>query len=180
MKAFLVIFGIMLTIVAGAALFVWSGIYNAAATDPHWGITYKILEETRDRSVIAHSKNIVAPSLNDPKQEQNGAGHYQGACRLCHSAPGHSRSDFAKGLYPYPPRLTSKDAQEWKDEELFWIMKNGLKMTGMPAFGVTLEDEQLWATVAFLRRLPKLKAEEYNALVSSGSSDQEDQEDSGN
>jgi len=171
MKTPLILLGTIMVIIAGVAVFVWSGIYNVAATQPHWDITYEFLEEVRDRSIAAHSRDVAAPSLSDPKLELVGAAHYHHTCRLCHGAPGYLRLEFSMGLYPAPPQLNSEEVQRWKNEELFWITKNGLKMTGMPAFGLTGGDEELWATVVFLRRLPKLKAEEYDAMVKSGSSE---------
>jgi hypothetical protein len=170
MRTFLIALGTVAVIIAGAAVFVWSGIYNMAATEPHWDITYNILEVARDRSISVHSKGLVAPSLSDPKLELIGASHFHHTCRLCHGAPGHPRSEFSVGLYPSPPSLVSDEVRERNDAGLFWILKNGIKMTGMPAFGVTDDDEELWGTVALLRRLPKLKAEEYNELVKAGSS----------
>lgn len=174
MKTFLAVLGIIVVFVIGAAVFVWSGAYNIAATDPHWSVTFEIIEKMRDRSIVVHSRSIIAPSVNDPKPAQDGAEHYHHACRLCHGAPGYSRSGFAKGLYPFPPQLTSDEAREWKNEELFWIIKNGLKMTGMPSFGVTHRDEELWETVAFLRRLPKMKEDEYEGMIKSDSTEEDD------
>jgi len=86
-------------------------------------------------------------------------------CFGCHGAPGHELSEIAQGLNPKPPKLDAEDVQAGSDAELYWVVKNGLRMTGMPAFGPTHEDKELWSIVAFLRRLPKLKPQEYDAMV---------------
>jgi mono/diheme cytochrome c family protein len=165
MKCILIVFVVVLVLVAGSAAFIWSGAYNVSARVPHLGITLRLLETIRDLSIAAHSKGIHVPSLKDREYIELGLHHFHPMCRLCHGAPGYPREEFAQGLYPAPPDLTSDQVQGWKDAELYWIVDNGLKMTGMPAFGVTHSEKEMWAVVAFLRRLPNLKAEEYNALL---------------
>jgi len=161
--AFILFFGL---VGAGVVGFIWSGTYNVAANDPHWEITFKVLEQVRDRSIAAHSKGIVTPPLNDPKLVHEAFEHFHGMCRACHGAPGAPRNEFAMGLYPSPPDLASEDVQkELKDEELFWIIENGLKMTGMPSFGYTHENRELWGIVAFLRQLAHLSPEQYQSMV---------------
>ena len=156
----------MLMIVAGIAVFVLSGFYNVSAMVPHWSVTFNVLEEIRDQSVSYHSKGIVAPSLKDPKMEEAGFHHFHETCRLCHGAPGIAQDEFAKGLYPDPPDLASPDLQqEMNDAKIFWIIKNGLKMTGMPSFGVTHSDQEIWDIVAFVDRLSTLKPDIYKTMV---------------
>jgi hypothetical protein len=84
-------------------------------------------------------------------------------CVACHGAPGKERDEVGRGLMPQPPAL-AKTAPTWSNGELFWILKHGVKMTGMPAFGPTHSDERLWSMVAFLRRLPNLTPEQYYQL----------------
>ena len=157
MKSFfvgvLVVLGCL--IVGGGALVV-SGGYNVAADVPHWKVTLLLLEAVKDRSIAVHSKGITVPPLDEESLIQAGFPHFHGTCRLCHGGPGYPREEFAEGLYPEPPYLSSPDLQrELGDRELYWIVKNGLKMTGMPAFGKTHSEDQLWGIVAFLRRLPR-------------------------
>jgi mono/diheme cytochrome c family protein len=85
-------------------------------------------------------------------------------CVQCHSAPGKEPTMVGKGLNPPPPKL-SDAAQRWSRAELFWIVKNGIKMTGMPAFGPTHSDEELWLVVAFLQRLPNISPEEFKEMA---------------
>ena len=147
--------------------FIWSGVYNIAATKPHSNLTTWLLAKGRDRSIAFHSKEITLPPMTDPKFIDVGFHHYHPMCRLCHGAPGYSPAEFADGLYPRPPLLLSEDLQRRPDAELYWIIRNGIKMTGMPSFGMTHDSEELLALLAFLRRVPGLTAEEYGTMVKS-------------
>ena len=170
MKAFF--WGILTLIIIGiigGAIFIWSGFYNVAADVPHYQLTFWILDAARERSVEVHSQGITPPSLKDQKLINLGFPHFHETCQLCHGAPGISRTEFAEGLYPNPPSLRSNDVQgDLSDAELFWVVKHGLKMTGMPSFGETHTEEQIWGIIAFLRRLPELTPEDYQAMVKSG------------
>jgi mono/diheme cytochrome c family protein len=96
---------------------------------------------------------------------RTGGLHYkEEGCVDCHGGPGISRAEFAKSMQPEPPDLT-KAAATLDDAELYWIMQNGLKMTGMPAFGPTHNQEELWAMVAFTRRLPEMSQSEYEKIT---------------
>jgi mono/diheme cytochrome c family protein len=107
--------------------------------------------------------------------EDAGFHHFHDTCRICHGAPGIASSEFAQGLYPRPPDLASSDLhREMNDPKIFWIIKNGLKMTGMPSFGVTHSDQELWDMVAFIDRLSTLQPDQYNAIVKEA--DQRDEE----
>ena len=151
--------------IVGVTAFVFSGIYNVSAMVPHWLITIEIMEKARDQSISYHSKGIVAPLLNVSKMEEAGFNHFQDTCRLCHNAPGIAQDEFAQELYPTPPDLASSDLnQEMNDAEIFWIIKNGLKMTGMPSFGVTHSDQEIWDIVAFVDRLPSLQPDQYKTI----------------
>jgi mono/diheme cytochrome c family protein len=166
MKVIIGVLGTLAFLITIASIFIWSGVYNVAADEPHWKITHEILEIARDRSIIRYSSAIEAPLLNDPKLLQAGFDHYHNVCRLCHGAPGYARNDFAKGLYPFPPDLSSEHLQhEWKDAQLFWIAKHGLKMTGMPAIGETHDDEDIWGIIAFVRGLPRMSPNAYTELI---------------
>jgi hypothetical protein len=161
--ALLVIFGCVL--VAGA-VFVWSGTYNVAADVPHWKLTFLLLEAVRERSIAVHSEGIKVPSLNNEGLVDASLPLFHDMCRLCDGAPGYQREEFAQGLYPNPPVLSSHEVQrENGDRALYWIVKNGLKMTGMPSFGKTHSEKRLWGIVAFLRRLPSLDPTTYKGMV---------------
>lgn len=167
MKAFFLgVVAVIILIILGGAAFVFSGVYNVAAVVPHYKVTFWILDEARDRSVAYRSRNIDPPSLKHERLVSIGFPHFHEMCRLCHGAPGFHRLELAEGLYPNPPSLDSDDVQrDLSNAKLFWIVKNGFKMTGMPAFGKTHTEKQLWGIVAFLRRLPNLTPNEYAAMV---------------
>lgn len=158
---------VMMVLVMAAFGFVYSGLYNVAATDPHWGIVYKVLETVRVRSVMAHARGIEVPSnLKDEATVVMGTDHFAAHCAVCHGAPGVPRGDIAHGLYPPPPDLAQSVAQ-LTPSELFWVVKNGLKMTGMPSWK-DHSDAELWSTVAFMLRLPGMTEEEYGKLIMAG------------
>lgn len=143
-------------------IFIYSGIYNISAMVPHNRLTLKVINALKDNSIEHHSKDIIAPALTDSSMIKTGFAHYKEMCVDCHGAPGISRDETGLGLYPKPPDL-SRSAKEMPSSELFWITKNGIKMTGMPAFGKTHKDDKIWAIVAFLEKLPGMTKEQYKA-----------------
>jgi mono/diheme cytochrome c family protein len=150
-------------LISGAGA-VYSGIYDIGATAPHWRITQWILETVRVRSIKVHAAGITAPpGLDDPARIPMGTEHFAAHCAVCHGAPGVPKGDIAQGLYPQPPDLAVTEGA-YSDGELFWILKHGIKMTGMPAWG-DHSDGELWATVAFLRKLPGMTEQDYAKLV---------------
>ena len=151
-------------LIVGAAGFIYSGAYNVAATEPHWGAVSRLLETVRVRSIKARAADIAAPAnLDDQATLVMGTNHFAAHCAMCHSAPGVPKGDIAHGLYPAPPDLKAA-AQFYTPGELFWIVKNGLKMTGMPSWK-DHSDEELWSTVAFIRKLPTMTEEDYAKLI---------------
>jgi mono/diheme cytochrome c family protein len=150
-------------LIAGAVI-VYSGVYDIGATAPHWRITHWVMETARMRSIKAHASGITVPSgLDDPAKIPVGTEHFAAHCAVCHGAPGVPKGDIARGLYPQPPDL-AVTASGYSDGELFWILKHGIKMTGMPAWA-DHSDEEVWATVAFLRKLPGITEQDYARLV---------------
>jgi mono/diheme cytochrome c family protein len=129
----------------GGIVFIYSGAYDVAATVPHNPIVAWVLDTTMVESVRAHARSIQAPALDQPQVVESGAGHYHDDCEICHGGPGVTQSELARGLLPSPPDL-GEAAQEWTAAQLFWIVKHGVKMTGMPAWGPTHTDQELWAT----------------------------------
>jgi len=165
--------GALLALVAAVlVVIIYSGIYNIAADVTHTQPVYWLLEELRDRSVAARAKDIVIPKdLDEPKRISAGAGQYAEMCSGCHLAPGMKRTEINRGLYPRPPDL--RQESDLTPAEQFWIIKHGVKMTGMAAWGITHDDELLWDVVAFLRKLPELTADQYQALVKSAPTHEE-------
>ncbi len=145
-----------------AFLAIVSGAYNVAATVPHTELERIILNSTMLYSVRAHAGKQLRQSWSED-QIRSGFKDYDGMCIVCHSAPGKKRGYISKGLHPQPPNL-AEAVEKWSSAELFWIIKNGVKMTGMPAFGPTHEDEQIWNIVGFVQRLPRTSAQEFEAM----------------
>jgi mono/diheme cytochrome c family protein len=146
----------------GAFLVIVSGAYNVAATAPHTELERVILNSTMRYSVRAHAGKELREAWSED-QVRKGFKDYDDMCIVCHGAPGKERSYINKGLRPGPPNL-AETSERWSSAELFWIIKNGIKMTGMPAFGPTHQDEQIWNIVGFLRRLPQTSAQEFKAM----------------
>lgn len=142
----------------------WTGLYNVAARTGHWEITRLFLEFALRQSVATQSMGVDVPRLDDEDLVRLGAGHFAGGCAPCHGAPGVPRSPIVRQMLPEPPDL-AQAAGEWRDRELFWIVKNGLKYTGMPAWVAPRRDDEVWSLVAFLKRLPDTDAVAYAALA---------------
>jgi cytochrome c553 len=161
-----VLFGLA-AIVLSAFLFAWSGLYNVAASRGHLAVTNEMLTFGMRNSVKTHALGIKVPPLDNRDLSTLGAAHFQSGCAFCHGAPGVPISPIAQSMLPSPPNL-STSMREWRDRELFWIVKNGLKYTGMPAWAAQQRDDEVWALVAFLRRLPTLDAAAYRELALGG------------
>jgi mono/diheme cytochrome c family protein len=149
--------------VAIVAVVIVSGAYNFAADAPHTAIVKKMIAFARERSIDVRSEGLKVPPLNDPKMIREGAEHYAEMCVSCHLAPGVPENELRPGLNPKPPVLASIPPEE--PSEQFWIVKHGLKMTAMPAWGITHSDAEIWNIVAFLQMLPRLSPQQYRALT---------------
>ena len=148
----------------GGLLTVVGGLAPIKASSGHWPITAALLNFTMRRSVIMHSLGIETPPLNDRALVLKGAGHYEIGCSPCHGSPALRQPVIVLAMTPHPPEL-SKEIPKWRPRELFYIVKHGVKFTGMPAWPAQERDDEVWAMVAFLRTLPKLNAAEYQRLI---------------
>lgn len=117
----------------------------------------------RDRSVAKRALHEKNPFAGNPAAIATGLDHYRENCVMCHGAPGVAAAELSKGINPSAPSL-DKGASDRSDGELFWIVKHGIRMTAMPAFGPTHTDEEIWKLVAFTRHLPDLTAQERDSL----------------
>ena len=111
--------------------------------------------------------------MDDPHLIAEGAEHYAAMCADCHLAPGVDKSDIRDGLYPTPPNLTKHIAAS--AAEMFWVVKHGIKMSAMPAWGKTHDDHSIWGIVAFLHKLPDLSPDQYRDLASPKAEREHDQ-----
>jgi mono/diheme cytochrome c family protein len=158
------IVGVLAVQVLVFGAFIYSGMYNVAAMDKHWSLTYGILEAARVQSIRMHAAGLKPPDdLADHKRVVEGTSHFAGGCAMCHSGPGVEANEMAKTMYPTPPVLTNA-ARQWSPGELFWIVRNGIKMSGMAA-APDHSDEEIWSIVAFLNKLPSMTEQEYGNLV---------------
>ena len=150
----------------GGFLFSASGIMPIKASSGHWPITAWLLNFTMRRSVITHSLGMNAPKLDDAALVAKGATHYEFGCRPCHGGPHLPQPVIAGYMTPHPPHLPP-EIPKWESEELFYIVKHGVKFTGMPAWPAQQRDDEVWAVVAFLLKMPKLTAQEYQKVARS-------------
>jgi cytochrome c553 len=148
----------------GALAFITAGLTPIAADDGHWRVTRAFLEYTMTRTVRRQAAGTVVPALDDPDLVLRGAGHYAGGCVPCHGAPGQARSQVVRHMVPEPPYLPEA-LGDWNAAESFWIVRHGLKYTAMPAWPSEVRDDEVWAMVAFLQRLPTMQPDEYRALA---------------
>jgi mono/diheme cytochrome c family protein len=149
-------------LLAAAAAF-YAGVYDISATDQHLAPTYWLLDSGMRRSVRQRAADIAVPDLARPAQIERGLALFRQHCVQCHGAPGAAPEPFALGMTPAPANL-AHTAREWAPAEVFWVVKQGIKMTGMPAWKYRMLDEDIWAIVSFMRELPGLSPEQYRAL----------------
>ena len=154
-------------LVAGAVLFVRAGVYDVGADDPHLPATHALLDALREASIRRRAARIVVPAdLASEARIVQGAGNYAAMCAQCHLAPGVASTELSRGLYPAPPDLTREAVDA---ASAFWVIKHGIKGSGMPAWGHGMDDAYIWNLAAFLQRLPSLDSKGYAALVARSS-----------
>jgi mono/diheme cytochrome c family protein len=155
---------LLLLVLGAGSIAIYTGVYNVAADVPHSQPVYWLFETVRDRSIAARAREMSVPNnLDDANRISKGAGQYAEMCSACHLAPGMQRTEISRGLYPRAPEL--RRGNDLTPAEEFWVVKHGIKLTGLPAWGLTHNEDLLWDVVAFLRKLPELTPEQYQALV---------------
>jgi mono/diheme cytochrome c family protein len=155
--------GMVALILAIAITYINTGAYNVAADVPHWTPVRSILEMVRTRSIARHSAGIEVPALDDAALVTSGAGNYDAMCAGCHLKPGVESTEMSRGLSPAPPSLVERSPA--KPATDFWVIKHGIKMTGMPAWGKSMDDRHIWGLVAFVNELPGMTSDRYLELV---------------
>lgn len=165
---FAVLTALILAGLGGIAVYL--GLYNIAADAPHNRFTYWLIENLRDQSIAARAGPINVPrDLADPKRIASGAGLYTEMCSGCHLAPGMEKTELSQGLYPQAPELGR--VSDHSPAQQFWIIKHGVKMTAMPAWGKTHDDRLIWDMVAFVQQLPRLTPAQYQEMTESAPMD---------
>jgi len=179
LKTIRILLAVAIAAAAGLAAFIYSGTYPMGADVPHTKFTHWLLETLREKSIARASRGIQVPELEDPELLLSGGADYNDMCAGCHLKPGVDESDFTIGLYPTPPNLAKHDGKDdhgdpqQRMRRQFWIVKHGIKASGMPAWGPTHDDQRIWAMVAFLQKLPELSPQQYQIITV------RDEEDSG-
>lgn len=159
---------LLIVAVAAAVGVAYGGLVNVAATASEPGPLRWLLETTREHSIRQRAEEIRVPDLGGEARVAAGASGFDAMCVGCHGAPGHSPFVAAEDMNPPPPHLDQGEASELGPAERFWVIKHGIRMTGMPAWGRTHSDEEIWDLVAFLGRLPGMDADTYRELAESG------------
>lgn len=164
MRVLTTLLWVLVLLVAAAAGFVYSGVYDIGADAPHTPLVAKAIATLRERSIEHRADRVaVTVDLDDPARVREGAEHYAEMCTGCHLAPGMHDSELRAGLYPQPPDLAH--APPVPPRRAFWVIKHGIKLTAMPAWGATHDDAKIWAMVAFVRRLPGMSPADYRTLT---------------
>jgi len=105
--------------------------------------------------IYRSSRHPIPPRPNDTKASiERGGSHYGLDCGVCHADDGRAQRAPGQWMYPRASDLTSKQVQSYSDQELFWIIQNGIRFTGMPAFGDVETPDHVWDLVNYVRTLP--------------------------
>ena len=159
-----------LAIIAAVAASVWlfGGFYNVAANEDGNRLVDRALLRVREASIDRQAGGTSPLNLDDTAVIRDGARAFaQRGCTNCHGAPGVEWAKFSEGLNPSPPDL--KDEVSGDDAaHIFWVVKNGIRMTGMPSFGKAgVDDNEIWQITAFIKALPKVSESDYKAWTTS-------------
>jgi mono/diheme cytochrome c family protein len=163
---------LVVAMVMGAVVFILWGVYNVSALQQHTEPVYLALNTAMQRSISRRARSIDPPPLLDQAMIERGLHFYRQKCVQCHGAPGIGR-DVGKGLTPVPASMV-ESARTRTPAEIFWTIKHGVKMTGMPAWQFTFSDEEIWSIVAFVMQLPRLTPSEYKAMAAAAVLEAED------
>lgn len=163
MGRFLAAVLVVMVILGGTTAAVVSlGLYNVAATSTHSGPVRALIATTRTRSVETRADEIPVPPLED-EQVVTGARLFATLCADCHGTPMEAPRPYARHMNPAPPNLADH-AAHLNEAQTYWIIRHGLRMTGMPAFGPVLDENQLWSVTAFVTRLPGMSTRAFEDL----------------
>lgn len=160
--ALAIIFGI------GSAVFFFGGYYSVAGTAEDPAAVTWALTKVRVASINRHATDNPPASFDDNNMVQAGAKAYaSNGCANCHGAPGVMWLKYSEGLHPDPPDL-KKVAGDLSPSQLFWIIKNGINMTGMPSFELAgVKDDEIWSIAAFVKKLPTVSEADYKSWTAS-------------
>ncbi|MEO5511145.1 MAG: cytochrome c [Longimicrobiales bacterium] len=142
---------------------VYSGMYNVSAAGRQQGIAAAALRTIADRSIRSHATAVVPP-LVDSLAIESAALRFHTECVVCHGAPGVPRGEIGEGLNPAAPELSARAARVRSEPELFWIIRNGIRFSGMPSFQQSHSDDQIWAIARFVKQMDGMTELRYEAI----------------
>ena len=158
----------LILVLVASVVVLWMGWYDVAAAVPAGKLETSLAQFALNRSVARRAPKVQNPVAATPEVLRSGLAHYRENCAGCHGGPGIEAAEFGMGLNPPAPDLTLPRVQKRPDGELYWIISNGIRMTGMPALSPTHKEPEIWKIVAFLRHLPELTPEEEKLLKPAG------------
>lgn len=159
-RSTLILLALVTAAISGTIYF---GLVEPGADEPHADWVHGLIEVARDRAIAVRAGDLDVPVLGSEAQVLNGAGNYAAMCTGCHLAPGMAPTELSRGLYPAAPVLAELGAPD--PARAFWVVKHGVKASGMPAWGGSMSDEYIWNMVAFLQAMPSMDADHYRTLV---------------
>lgn len=159
------LFAVLIVVLLMGGLYVYArGHGFSARGEPGW----------MERTMARNARNIATPpdakTLTNPRQQQTAEmiaeadEHFVEHCSICHGIDGRGDTTIGRNLYPKSPDMSQGDTQQLADGELYYIISNGIRLTGMPAWGSEDKPEAIWDLVSLIRRLPKLSPEELQRL----------------
>lgn len=158
------IFVVLIVAVIVGLSVIYTGAFNVATSWKDPSLMRWAMVTTRENSIERRAKGIVAPPTKGSNQIESGFRSYREMCATCHALPGEKKSPVEVGLNPEPPKLI-ESGEHMTAAELFWVIKNGIRMTGMPAWGVTHSDNELWDIVAFIKVMPEMSKADFSRLA---------------
>ena len=163
------LFTLLLTALVGVAVAAWvivGGRFDVAVSAQLPQPVHQLIHQTRVNAVRRKTRHLQpqVADLNDDKVMFGAVIGFQSMCADCHHPPGGQPSALAQGLNP-PPADLSESANKRSIQELFWVTRHGIRMSGMPAWGATHEDSELWALATLITRFPELSANDYQHLL---------------
>lgn len=175
--AVVVILTVLLTLAAlwvGLTFYAQSGSLNVAASEEPIAAVERFFATLSESSIREHARQAVEDGRITPPERvtepmlATGAAHYGSMCAVCHGGPGVERGEIGQGLNPKPPEL-SHAAEELSAAEIYWVVENGIRHTGMPAYGGTHSEDELWALTSFVDRFDEMSPEEYRRRTAGAS-----------
>jgi mono/diheme cytochrome c family protein len=156
------------TAIAAVGVWGWSVLSRGfSARDEPGSVETYVAGRLRSMAVPRTMRDEKNPVAASPEVLAGAMEHFADHCANCHANDGSGKTLIGRGLYPKPPDMRQAATQQLTDGELYYIIENGIRFTGMPAFGdesAGMGDEESWALVVFIRHLPQITVEEVEAM----------------